>query len=121
MTKQHSRWLHITRMFGLLFILNLFAFCAAAQVKIAGKATGPDGKGIPGISVSVRNTTFGTATDPDGSYSFNADLKPGNYVLVFSSVGFKTRESSFTVNSNASYTVNAVLAEDALGLDEVVI
>ena len=121
MTKQHPRWLHITRMYGLLLIMNLFAIAVFAQVKITGKATGADGKGIPGITVTVRNSTFGTATDPEGNYSLDADLKPGTYVLVFSSIGFKTKESSLTVGANTSYAVNAAMAEDVLGLDEVVI
>jgi hypothetical protein len=108
-------------MYGLLLIMNLFAIAVFAQVKITGKATGADGKGIPGITVTVRNSTFGTATDPEGNYSLDADLKPGTYVLVFSSIGFKTKESSLTVGANTSYAVNAAMAEDVLGLDEVVI
>lgn len=121
MTKQHPRWLRIMRMYGLLLILNLFAVAVFAQVKISGKATAADGKGIPGISVSVRNTTYGSSTDTEGNYNFTADLKPGTYVLVFSSVGFKTRESSVVVGSNASYTVNSQMEADAIGLDEVVV
>ena len=92
-----------------------------SQVKISGKITGSDGKGLAYISVAVSNTTFGGATDGNGNYSFNADLKPGTYTLEFSGVGFKSQTQSLTVGSETSYTSNISLEEDALKLDEVIV
>jgi len=92
-----------------------------SQVKLSGKVTGADGKGIPYISVAVSNTTFGGATDGEGNYNFSADLKPGTYTLQFSGVGFKTKSQPLTVGSESAYTSNISLEEDALKLDEVVV
>jgi TonB-linked SusC/RagA family outer membrane protein len=92
-----------------------------SQVRISGKVTGSDGKGISLISVAVSNTTFGGVTDADGNYSFTADLKPGNYTLEFSGVGFRSKEQAFSVGTESSYTVNSSLVEDALKLDEVIV
>jgi len=106
---------------SLVLVFCLASIATMSQVKISGKVTGADGKGIALISVAVNNTTFGGVTDGDGNYSFNADLKPGTYTLEFSAVGFKSKTQSLTVGSESSYTSNIALAEDVLKLDEVVV
>jgi len=106
---------------GLVFVFCLVSITAMSQVKISGKVTGPDGKGVPSISVIVSNTSFGGATDGEGNYNFTTDLKPGAYTLQFSGVGFKTKSQALTVGSESSYTSNISLEEDALKLDEVVV
>ena len=104
-----------------LFFNFFFAISATAQIQISGKVKGKDGTGIPGISVLIKNTNFGTATDAGGNYVLSAPVKAGNYVLQFSGVGFKTTESSLRIGGNQSYTADAELTGDALGMDEVVI
>ncbi|HYF30683.1 MAG TPA: SusC/RagA family TonB-linked outer membrane protein [Chitinophagaceae bacterium] len=106
---------------GLLVLLQLCCVAVMAQVRISGKVTGPNGAGLAGISVIVKNTVSGGSTDSDGNYSFTADLKPGTYALEITGIGFKTREERLTVSTDNAYTVNAQLAEDPLGLDEVVV
>lgn len=110
-------WKYVS--FALLF--QLATVLAMAQVQISGKVTGADGKGIPSVSVQVRSTTFGAVTNEGGTYSFNAVLKPGNYTLEFSGIGFKTVQQALVVGSASSYAANAELAEDAMNLDEVVV
>src|SRR4029079_15558713 len=106
---------------GLVLVFCLVSITAMSQVKLSGKVTGPDGKGVPSISVVVSNTSFGGATDGEGNYNFTTDLKPGAYTLQFSGVGFKTKDQPLTVGSETSYTSNSTLEEDALKLDEVVV
>jgi len=106
---------------GLVLVFCLVSITAMSQVKLSGKVTGPDGKGVPSISVVVSNTSFGGATDGEGNYNFTTDLKPGAYTLQFSGVGFKTKSQALTVGSESSYTSNISLEEDALKLDEVVV
>src|SRR6187200_1418312 len=106
---------------GLVLIFCLVSITAMSQVKLSGKVTGSDGKGIPSISVVVSNTSFGGATDGDGNYNFTADLKPGTYTLQFSGVGFKSKSQPLTVGSESTYTSNISLEEDALKLDEVIV
>jgi TonB-linked SusC/RagA family outer membrane protein len=106
---------------GLVLVFCLASIASMSQVKISGKVTGSDGKGLAYISVVVSNTTFGGVTDAEGNYSFTADLKPGTHTLEFSGVGFKSKTQPLTVGSESSYTSNASLVEDALKLDEVVV
>ena len=106
---------------SLALILCFFSMVSFSQVKISGKVTGTDGKGLPYISVQVKGTGIGSSTDLDGSYSFMADLKPGPYVLEFTGVGLKSKEQALSIGTETSYTADASLVEDALKLDEVVV
>jgi TonB-linked SusC/RagA family outer membrane protein len=117
--KQVSR--QITLQWGLTLACCLMVSVIFSQVTISGKVTGTDGKGIPFISVLVRNTTYGGATDGSGNYSFSADLRAGTYILEFSGVGFRSATQNLQVSSASSYSVNLQMTEDALKLDEVVV
>ncbi len=112
-----GRW----KAFSFLLFLQLAALLVTAQVRVSGKVTDAAGKGIPSISVIVRNTTIGTVTDAAGNYDLSATLKSGTYVLDFSGVGFKSAEQTLEIGNAASYTIDAKLSEDALNLDEVVV
>ncbi|MEX0882000.1 MAG: carboxypeptidase-like regulatory domain-containing protein [Cyclobacteriaceae bacterium] len=83
---------------------------------VTGTVTGEaDGMPLPGVSVLIKGTSTGTATDVDGNYSLNV---PGSEtVLVFSYLGFKTTEQ--TVGNRT--TINVSLSEDAAELSEVVV
>ena len=104
---------------GLALILCFFSVVSFSQVKISGKVTGTDGKGLPYISVQVKGTGSGSSTDLDGTYSFVADLKPGQYVLEFTGVGLRSKEQALRVGSETSYTVDINLEQDALNLDRL--
>jgi len=109
------------RSISFVILLQLFAIAATAQIKISGKVTGPDGKGVPSASVQVLATTIGTVTDENGNYDFTANLKPGSYTLEFSGVGFKSTTQVINVTSTNTYTANAALTDDVMKMDEVVV
>ena len=115
--KGQSKWKSI---FFVLF-LQLCVLIGLAQVRISGKVTGPDGKGLAAISVLVHNTTVGTVTDANGTYALQANLQPGTYTLDFSGVGFKTQSQSIQIGNASSYTSDIQLAIDALNMDEVIL
>ncbi len=104
----------------LVVFLTVLSAASFAQVRITGRLTNAAGTGIPAGTVVIKNTNFGTSTAVDGSYQFTADLKPGKYTLLFSGVGYKSQEVSIDVNG-ASVTADAVLTQDALSLDEVIV
>ncbi|HYE56161.1 MAG TPA: SusC/RagA family TonB-linked outer membrane protein [Chitinophagaceae bacterium] len=107
--------------FLLLLAIQCCCMLVIAQVRISGQVTASNGNGLAGISVVIKNTTYGASTDPSGNYSFSANLSPGTYTLTISGIGFKTSEQSLNVGTDNAYTVNAQLAEDPVGLDEVVV
>ncbi|OQP61493.1 SusC/RagA family TonB-linked outer membrane protein [Niastella vici] len=106
---------------GLLLFCQLMVSLTLAQVHISGKITGTNNQPLPGISATVRNTSFGSASDASGNFSITAPLKPGSYQLEFSGVGFKAITQNLQIGSAENYTVNITMAEDALGLEEVVV
>ncbi|MGB8193813.1 MAG: SusC/RagA family TonB-linked outer membrane protein [Chitinophagaceae bacterium] len=110
-----------TKRFALLLLIQLCCMAAIAQVRVSGRVTNSTGSALPGMSVVIKNTTFGGSTDASGNYSFTADLKPGTYEVEVSGVGFKTRQQSLVVGTALTYDLNVQLAEDALGLDEVIV
>ena len=74
-----------------------------------------DGTPLPGVSILIKGTSTGTATDVDGKYSLNV---PGaQTVLVFSFLGFEAVEE--TVGNRS--TIDVGLSEDASELNEVVV
>jgi len=82
---------------------------------ITGTVRDAKGEGIPGVSVVIKGTTTGTATDAKGVFRLN--VPTGNETLVISSIGFKKQE--IAVGGRA--TLDVVLVDDAAALDEVVV
>jgi TonB-linked SusC/RagA family outer membrane protein len=121
MTKLLSSNSRPVKAVGLLLFCQLLVSLTIAQVQISGKITGAGNQPLTAISVTIRNTSYGTATDVSGNYTLTAPLTPGNYLLEFSGVGFKTTTQSLTIGNAEKYTVSVSLIEDALGLDEVVV
>lgn len=87
---------------------------AQQQKAISGKVTDSSGASLPGVSVVIKGTSFGTITDANGSFSLSNI--PANSVLQFSFVGMKSQE----VKVGNQPKVSVVLAEENYGIDEVV-
>ena len=81
--------------------------------KVSGVVKDNAGEPIAGANVVVKGTTNGTVTDMDGKYTLDV---PNNATLVVSFIGYTTKE----VKVGSQPTINVVLAEDAIGLNEVV-
>ncbi|MCC3151754.1 TonB-dependent receptor [Hymenobacter sp. BT770] len=88
----------------------------AADVPVSGRVTGPDGVGLPGVTVLVRGTSLGTSTGSDGAFSLTA---PEGSTLVFSFVGFTTQTALVSAANGGA--VNISLKEDTQKLNEVVV
>ena len=116
-----KNWLDKIKGLGLIVLLSLLASATFAQVKISGKVTDSKGAGVSNASVVVKNTTAGTTTNADGSYTLTANLKPGKYTVAISGIGLKASEEKITVTGSDNLSINATLKEDALGLDEVIV
>lgn len=57
-----------------------------------------DNHPLKGVNVSVLNTTFGTSTDSLGNYILN--IKPGQYTIAFSYVGYETLLKNVSIAEN---------------------
>ena len=84
------------------------------QRSVNGKVTDSTGGSLPGVSVVVKGTAIGVITDMDGKFSISK--VPENAILVFSFVGMKAQE----ISVGNKTTINAVLTEESIGIEEVV-
>ncbi|TRX00222.1 TonB-dependent receptor [Flavobacterium gawalongense] len=78
---------------------------------VVSDSSGP----LPQVNVAVKGTAVNTATDFDGNYTINN--VDSNAVLVFSYIGFLTKEIPVKGNT----VINVVLVEDSQKLEEVVV
>lgn len=106
-----------------LFLSVCFSFFAMAQEKgtLTGSVVNSDSNGIENVTVTVNGTRFGTQTDASGKFEIK-NLKAGSYVLKTSSVGFTTRETSFSVSENETTALPSIILNSKNEtLEEVVI
>ncbi|MBN1181068.1 MAG: TonB-dependent receptor [Bacteroidales bacterium] len=96
-----------------LLLFSLWSFCQTIIVQ--GTVTDDNRNPIVGVTVVVKGTITGTITDANGTYSI--DNVPSDATLVFSFVGMQTQE----IPVAGQGTINVTLAEEAVGLDEIVV
>ncbi len=99
----------------MILSFGLISFAFAQSRVISGKVTSSNAEPIPGVSVFVKGTpSNGTQSDATGTFKLNV---PENAkVLVFSFIGYKTKEIPIT-----SSNINAVLEDEASSLNEIVV
>lgn len=86
-----------------------------ARKVVAGKVTTDRGENLQDVSVQVKGTSAGVMTNKEGEYAIIAHA--ANPVLVFSSVGFVTREIAVAGRE----TIDVVLSLDSSAQEEAVV
>ncbi|RMF58099.1 MAG: TonB-dependent receptor, partial [Bacteroidetes bacterium] len=88
--------------------------------EVRGRITAADTEApLPGVTVVVAGTNFGTASDARGVYRLR--LPEGAYVLRFSAIGFTPRIDSVQVRRDRSVTLDVALRPATIRLDEVTV
>ena len=98
----------------LFYVFLIFISFNVNAKTITGKVTDEESLPIPGVNIILKGTTKGSQTDFDGNYSIEA--KEGD-ILIFSFVGFKTKEISVGKKS----VINIKMEADSASLEEVVV
>ena len=129
---------HLHRHFAVLILLGVFLFqqipplgatpisrpfsstpglisSEMADITVTGTVVDGEGVPIPGVTVLVKGTNVGVATNLDGK--FTLDVPSGESVLVFSYLGYTTQEITVGNQTNISVT----LSENLSDLGEVVV
>ncbi|MGR3810382.1 SusC/RagA family TonB-linked outer membrane protein [Jiulongibacter sp. NS-SX5] len=97
-------------------VLNVFSMQAFAQIAVSGTVLDDlDNTGLPGVTVTIKGSTVGTATNLEGQYSI--EVPSASSVLVFSFIGKETQE--ITVGNQTQ--INVTLADDSQTLEEVIV
>ncbi|MBB6131138.1 SusC/RagA family TonB-linked outer membrane protein [Mucilaginibacter lappiensis] len=102
--------------YWIFFTLIFFSFTCYAQThSITGKITSADNsKPLPGVNVRVKDSSTGTVSGIDGSYTISA--KSGD-VLIFSFVSYSTQQ----IYIGQTSTINVALKPSTSDLNEVVV
>ena len=92
------------------------------QGKIAGKVTdAATGDALIGVNVLIDGTTQGTVTDIDGNYVI-LNVRPGEYTIVFSYVGFQSqRISGIRVSTGQTTRYNVQMQEQVIEGQEIIV
>lgn len=106
----------MTKLYAVLLAVLLLPTWGRAQNVLKGRVSGSDEpNGLPGAAIQVANTTRGTNSQIDGTFSIN--LEPEDSVLIVSYVGYVTQR----VNIVGKASVEVVLALDVKTSEEVVV
>jgi TonB-linked SusC/RagA family outer membrane protein len=112
--------LKVIRSPHLVFFICLLMFMCSASVfaqstnKLQGTVLDEKGNPLPGVSVMIKGTNYGTNTNTNGEFTINADKGAS---LVFSFLSYNSKE--VVVSDEKNLTVH--LSPSASHLDEVVV
>lgn len=106
------------KLFAFLLLLCL-AGSSAAQVKISGKVTDQKGKGLPAVSISLKDSYDGATTDSLGNFSFSTTEK-GAQLLEASFTGYSSYSKNITIEDK-DISVDVSIKELVTELKAVVI
>jgi len=100
-----------------IFVLILFSMKVvnAQQIPITGKVTSSNGESLIGVTVTLKNSSYGAQTDQNGSFSLTAPSIEAT--LVFTYLGFLKKEEAIAGRSQ----INVVLEKDDQQLSEVIV
>ena len=86
-----------------------------ADYVIKGKVMDDKGNPLPGVTIRLDSTNWGTSTNLNGEFEMTLKMSKGH--LIFSFIGFKTKRVAFTQGKFLSVT----LEEEVTQMDEVVV
>ena len=88
------------------------------SVKVSGQVSDEKGEHLPGVTVLIKGTSIGAATDIDGKFTFS--MPAGKHVLLFSMVGMESKE--IVIDSNKEISEIVVVLKSAKNeLEDVVV
>lgn len=86
----------------------------AQEVVVSGVVKSSTGETLPGVGIKLKNGQAGTLSDVEGKFSIK--VPNGQSVLVFTYIGFQSREVLVSTGG-----MDIILEEDAQSLNEVVV
>ncbi|MBD0294413.1 MAG: carboxypeptidase-like regulatory domain-containing protein, partial [Flavisolibacter sp.] len=99
----------------LLLVLFFSNTTFAQQTQVQGRVTDSKGQPLPGVSVVVKGTSAGTATDNSGNFTITVPNQ--NASLIISSIGYPTQEVPVGNRTNIPVQLTAVAGQ----LNEIVV
>lgn len=101
--------------FLLILFMCVFSQYSIAQTMVKGSVSEANGDPLIGASVTIKGKLTGTVTDINGNYSIS--VENSDAILVFSFIGFTTREEKV----GSRQKIDVQLSASTEGLDEIVV
>jgi len=98
-----------------ILVLGAIMIAFTQTRTITGKVLDSSGKPLPGVSVSVNNSSKPAFTDSNGNYKIT--IGPEDKVLVFSMVGYSTKKEKIGERT----VINITMKEEKVALEEMVV
>lgn len=98
----------------LTLLLLTFSTAVMAQTKVSGTVKDDQGEILTGVSVLIKGTKLSTTTNADGN--FQITVPTGSNTLVFSYLGYETKEAAVSGN-----VINVSLKSSVSTLNDVVV
>lgn len=106
----------------MFLLLSLFTINTAIgqnqQATISGTVIS-NGNAVPFANVFVKNGTIGTSADKNGKFTLN--VPSGTISITAQSQRFRSQTKQINIKAGTTHEFNFTLAEDTLGLEEVVV
>jgi outer membrane cobalamin receptor len=105
-------------LFVLFFCLARITFAQVAVIR--GKVTADKTQEpLPYVNIGVKGENIGTFTDSAGIYQLK--FQPGQYTLVFSSIGYDKLEKVITLTDKSTHIMDVTLKSSSKELNTVVV
>jgi outer membrane cobalamin receptor len=107
---------------SLLFLVLIIvsSLVSAQNAVIRGKVTDDrTQEPLPYVNIGVKGMEKGTFTDSSGYYKIS--ITQGQYILLFSSIGYETLEKTITINDHGVHGVDVSLKSSSKELNTVVV
>ena len=88
------------------------------MIEITGTVVDENGSALPGVTIMIKGTSLGTATDVNGSFKLQVPESNTPNNLLCSFIGMKTQEIKL-VNGKTNYKI--VMEDEAQKLEDVVV
>ena len=103
-----------------VFLLASFTVMFAGHVK--GKVTDAEsGESLIGANIRMEGTAYGALTGNAGKFLIKQNIKPGEYNLLISMIGYNTKKRKITITAKDTLSLDIKLTPQPLQMGEVIV
>jgi hypothetical protein len=106
----------------LSFLLLFLSFVGFAQkTTVTGIISDKDlsNEPLPFANINIKGKSIGATTDMQGKYAI--EVPAGEHIIVFSFLGYETKEIKFTIASGETKEINESLGSGSVTMEDVVV
>lgn len=103
---------------GILCACVIFTSAQNRSSSVSGQIKTSDGEPLPGATVKLHKTNYGTLTDQNGNFKLS-NIPVGNYILQASAIGFKTQKKEINITDGQVRNFNFSLSESSEQMETV--